>query len=140
MGIVGMMLAMVNMLFDYAKIMVVVNDYYAMFKVIKEAMMFVMMSLRKTTGLYGLYLLTAIIILIIYLVGESMLHVNSLVLVIIFFIWSQLYLISKIWIRLSFFSGQYLFYKHSNTAMPGMSKEMLEEAVVNYQKRIEKTS
>jgi hypothetical protein len=45
-------------------------------------------------------------------------------------------MISKLWIRLSFFAGEYSFYLHSNTAVPGMSREMLDEAVVAYEQRI----
>jgi hypothetical protein len=40
---------------------------------------------------------------------------------------------------MSFFAGQYSFYHFSNTAMPGMTKNMLDAAVDNYEKRKSQT-
>lgn len=134
--IVGFLLMMVIMIFDYAKIMTIVNDFHRMYKTVKEAIIFIRMNFLKTTGLYFLYLITAIIFLVAYLFVESWLHISNGWLVLIFFIWSQLYMISKIWIRLSFYGGQYIFYRSSNTAMPGMTKEMLDSAVKDYEKKI----
>ena len=129
----GILLAFVNMVFDYAKIMTVCNDFTAMFQTMKNAIIFVIMSLRKTTSLYALYLFTAIILLAVYLLVESLLSVNSAFMVVVFFILSQLYMLTRVWIRLSFFAGQYTFYRHASTAMPGMNKEMPDEAVSQYE-------
>jgi hypothetical protein len=134
--ILSFLLAFVNMLFDYAKIMTVVNDFYGMFKTVNQAFIFVMMSMRKTIGLYMLFLFTAIILMAVYLFIESLLNVTSGLMVLIFFIWTQIYMISRVWIRMSFFAGQYSLYRHSNTAMPGMTKEMLDKAVTNYENRV----
>jgi hypothetical protein len=133
--ILGILLAMINMLFDYAKIMTVVNDFHGMYKTVKDSLMFVMMSPRKTMGLYMSYLITVLVFTMIYLIFESFLHVNNWLTIIIFFLWTQLFMLSKIWIRMSFFAGQYSFYHYSNTAMPGMTKEMLDQAVDDYEKR-----
>lgn len=135
MFLIGALLAIVNMLFDYAKIMTVVNDYYGMFKIVKQAMMFVMMSLRKTVGLYFSYLFTAIILIIIYLFIESFISVTDWLTILIFFLWTQIFMVTRIWIRMSFFAGQYSFYRFSNTAMPGMTQEMLDAGVEDYDKR-----
>ena len=131
-----MLLAMINMLFDYAKIMTVVNDFYAMLDTTKVAVMYVMMSMRKTVSLYLLYLLTAILLFALYWFLESLLDISNITGITIFIILSQIYILSRIWIRLSFLAGQYIFYHHSNTAMPGMSREMLDAAVEAYEKRI----
>lgn len=133
--IVGMILAMTNMLIDYARIMAVVNDFHGMYQTLKQSLMFVMMSPKKTTSLYISYVVTFIVFLSVYLLVESFITVNSTYTVIIFFLWTQLFILSRIWIRMSFFAGQYSFYHHSNTAMPGMTKEMLENAVIDYEKR-----
>jgi hypothetical protein len=112
------MLAMVNMLFDYARIMTVVNDFHGMYATLKQALMFVMMSPRKTIGLYFSYLFTIILFMTIYLVVESFISVNSWVTILVFFVWTQI-----------------SFYHYSNTAMPGLTKEMLDMAVDAYEKR-----
>ena len=131
--ILVIVLAFINLLFDYAKIMTVVYDYHKMMETVKLALMFIMMSLIKTVGLYKLYLFTAVGIFLLYWVVESALQVSSGFMVLVFFIWTQIYMILKLWVRLGFFAGQYSFYYHSNTAMPGMSKAMLDEAVANYE-------
>jgi hypothetical protein len=123
------------MLFDYAKIMTVVNDFYGMFKTVKQTIRFVMMSPRKTIGLYFSYLFTAIFLMIIYLFVESFISVTGWLTILIFFLWTQIFMITRIWIRMSFFAGQYSFYRFSNTVMPGMTKEVLDKAVENYNKR-----
>jgi len=107
-----------------------------MFKTVKQAIMFVMMNLRKTLGLYFSYLLTTIIFMVVYLFLESFISVTGWLTILVFFLLTQIFMISRIWIRMSFFAGQYTFYHFSNTAMPGMSKEMLDEAVENYEKRL----
>jgi hypothetical protein len=133
--IFGAMLAMINMLFDYAKIMTVVNDFHGMYRTIKDALMFVIMSPKKTVGIYISYLITILFFMIIYLVVESFISVSGWVTILVFFLWTQIFMLSRVWIRLSFFAGQYSFYHHSNTAMPGMTKAMLDKSVDDYEKR-----
>jgi hypothetical protein len=94
-----------------------------------------MMSPRKTIGLYFSYLFTAIFLMIIYLFVESFISVTGWLTILIFFLWTQIFMITRIWIRMSFFAGQYSFYRFSNTVMPGMTKEVLDKAVEDYEKR-----
>ena len=129
------MIAIINMLFDYAKIIIVYNDFYRIFRSVKDTIMFVMMSMGRTLGLYGLYFLTSLIFLCIYLYMGSFINVTGPWTILIFFIVSQLYMVVKMFIRLCFFTGQFKFYKNSNTAMPGMTQVMLDEAVDNYNQR-----
>ena len=131
----GALLALINMLFDYAKIMTVVNDFHNMFATVKQSIMFVMMSPLKTMGLYFSYLLTMILFIIIYVFIESFISVSGWLTILAFFLWAQIFMISRIWIRMSFFAGQYSFYHYSNTAMPGMTKAMLDKAVEDYEKQ-----
>jgi hypothetical protein len=130
------MIAIINMLFDYAKIIVVYNDFYKIFRSVKDTIMFVMMSMGKTLGLYGLYFLTSLIFLYIYLYMSSLIYVTGPLTIFLFFIVSQLYMIVKMFIRLCFFTGQFKFYKNSNTAMPGMTEEMLDGAAKAYEERL----
>jgi hypothetical protein len=133
---IGMMLILINMLFDYAKIIAVVNDFYDMKETTKNALMFVMMSMRKTVFLFLLYVFTALILFCIYWIIKSIIPISNTAGVIIFFLLTQIYMIFKIWLRVSIFNGQFIFYKFSNTAMPGMSEEMLNEAVQAYEERV----
>jgi hypothetical protein len=132
--ILGILLAIINMIFDYAKIMTVVNDFQRMFETVRMALMFVMKSFRKTSGLYFSYLFTMIFFMIVYLFIENFISVTNWLTVVLFFLWTQLFMLSRIFIRMSFFAGQYTFYRYSNTVMPGMTRKMLDEAVENYEK------
>ena len=122
--ILGLLLAIINMLFDYVKIMIVVNDFYAMFRTVKLAIVFVMTNLRKTIGLYFSYLFTVFLFLTIYLFVESFISVSGWLTILIFFLWTQLFVISRIWLRLSFFAGQYSFYHFSEKAISRTTDEM----------------
>jgi len=135
-GIFIFLLLMINMLFDYAKIIMAVNDYYGAWSTIKTAMMFVAMSLRKTTGLYFLFFITGLLLLAVYWILESGLQVSSAFTVLVFFVLTQIYMLAKTWLRLSFFGGQYVYYRYSNTAMPGLTQEMLDQAVADYESRV----
>ena len=53
---------------------------------------------------------------------EKIIPVNSGLTVLVFFIVSQLYILSRVWIRLSFFGGQYLFYHQTNMATQGINQ------------------
>ena len=108
--IIGILLAMINMLFDYAKIITVVNNHTKMFRTVKSALGFVFSHSGRTILLFSLFLLTALIIMSFYYLIESVIHVNSGLMIMLFFLWSQIYVLAKLWIRLSFFAGQYLFY------------------------------
>jgi len=107
------LLALINMLSDYTKIIAVVNDFYSMLDTTKNAILFVMMSLRKTTSLYGMYFITGLALFTIYWMIERFIPTSSLAGVLLFIIISQLYILSRIWIRLCFFSGQYIFFRCS---------------------------
>ncbi len=135
-GVFIFLILMINMLFDYAKIIMAVNDFYGAWSTIKIAMMFVVMSMRKTAGLYFLFFITGLLLLAVYWFLESRLQVSSAFTVLVFFVLTQLYMLAKTWLRLSFFGGQYVYYRYSNTAMPGLTQEMLDQAVADYENRV----
>jgi hypothetical protein len=126
-------LIFINMLFDYAKIITVANDYTGMFKTFRIALIFISGSLVKTISLYKLYLFTAVLIFLIYWSVESFLKVSGGIMVLVFFLWTQIYVLQKLWVRLSFFSGQAAFYLHSDTALPAMVRQKLAEAAASHE-------
>lgn len=133
------LLAIINMIFDYAKIITVAEDRHKMIYAPPEAIKFIMMNLVQTFGLFGLYALTGMVLLVLYLVLEFTFIVQSAVGILVFVILSQIYVLLRQWLRLSFFSGQTIYYQHTMTAMPGMlTKEMMDMAVDNYEKQVKK--
>ncbi len=137
--VVIILLALVNMIFDYAKIITVSENKHQMFFVPMESTKFIFMNFIKTSGLYGLYFFSIIILISIYLLVESLFDVQSFLGVITFFVLTQIYIFLRQWVRLSFFSGQTLYYQHTIKAQPGMlTKDMLDMEVDNNEKRTAK--
>jgi hypothetical protein len=127
--IIGLALAFVNMLFDYARILTVVNDYNSAIQALKDAIIFVFSSLLTTSGLYLLYLLTTLLFIIFYLIIEGALPISSAWSVLFFFFLTQLVMIARAWIRLSYYAGQSLFYQATARLMPAAIKEIQDENV-----------
>jgi len=105
--------AFINMQFDYAKIITVNEEKFKMFFVPFDSLRFIWQNFFKATALYGLYFLSAVILLGIYLLMESFLQVQSMTGIILFLILTQAFIILRQWVRLSFLSGQTIFYQNN---------------------------
>ncbi len=135
-GILVMLVAMVMMLFDYAKVILITETHTGMFSAISEAAMFFMMNFFKTIGIYLLYILTTILLFVILKFINSFILTDTFFTISIFFVLSQLFVFLRQYLRLALFGSIIIYYQKSMTAMPGMlNKEMLEMAVMNYEKR-----
>lgn len=121
------MLIITNMFFDYAKIITIVNETARTVRAVELAWFFVSRRFIESTGLYKLYLGTAILSFFVYLVVESYLQVSTPWMVFVIFLWTQIYILVKIWIRLSFFAGQTALYYRSVPA--GMSGQLMENSI-----------
>ena len=125
--IIFAMLVFTNMLFDYAKIITIVNDTVRMVEAVRLAWLFVWTRFIKSISLYKLYLITAILIFLIYWGVESYLKVSTPWMVFVVLLWTQLTILMKIWVRLGFFAGQTAFY--STSAVTGLSGRLIENSI-----------
>lgn len=103
----------VNMFFDYAKIRLVVNNSK---KVLIETGFTISFLLKRFFRAWGLYLLIFLIALIfgfIYLEISRIIPSTNFLLVLLVFAWQQVYILSRLWIKLLFFSSQLEFYRTS---------------------------
>jgi hypothetical protein len=135
-GILAMLIAMVMMLFDYAKVVLITETHTGMYSALKEAAMFFMMNFFKTIGIYLLYILTTILLFVIFKFIDSFIVTDTFFAISIYFVLSQIFVFVRQYLRLALFDSIIVYYQKSMTAMPGMlNKEMLEMAVMNYEKR-----
>jgi len=108
-AIMGFLLLFINMVFDYAKIATVVSDGRRMLRTAFRGFGFVFSHLGRTLGLYYLLILLGAILLSLYLSVSY--WVLSASVVILVFLWQQLYSVARVWVRLLFFSSQMALYK-----------------------------
>jgi hypothetical protein len=106
-----LLFSMVNMIFDYAKIRLVMTDSR---KVIKETWFtFKFLFKRLFFKAWRLYLMVGLLFVIctiIYLEISNLLPSHTMFLILIVFIWQQIYMMVRMWIKLTFFSAQMEFY------------------------------
>ena len=100
------LLFLVNMIFDYAKIRTVVGDSRSMLKETGRAIAFVFRNFGRTMGLYYFIGLLGIVFMVIYGVVEPQISQITPLLVLLAFVWQQVYMLGRIWVRLTFFSSQ----------------------------------
>lgn len=106
-----LLLAVVNMTFDYARIGAVLNERRQMFRETFKAARF---TFRHFARALGLYLVIAIIGLVVFwlvaLLRNSVAQ-TSVVAVIVAFILGQLAIASRMWTRLAFYAGEVDLYQ-----------------------------
>ena len=111
-----LLLSIVRMYFDYVKIRLVVEDS-------KRTVLTSILNLafigKRFAKAWLLYLLVGIIGLIFGLIylGLSKILPSSGYLVIAVFIWQQIYILARMWVKLLFFSTEYQFLVHHKTSL-----------------------
>lgn len=105
-----LLFSIVRMFFDYVKVRLVVEDSRKSIRAALLNFAFIGKRFLKAWFLYLLVGLIAVIFGVIYLAVYQSLSKIGLMLVIAF-IWQQVYLLSKMWTKILFFSTEYHFYK-----------------------------
>ncbi len=103
--------AVANMFLDYVKIRLVVTDGRKVWKETLWTLRFVLGRFFKAWGLYLLIGVLNIVGVFIYLEIANLLPGSSMFLVLLVFIWQQLYIIWKVWMKQNFFAAQMLLYR-----------------------------
>jgi hypothetical protein len=109
-SLLALLLAWMAMLLDYTRIGIVAHDNPEVYRSLKQTFGFVLKNFFSTAGLYGLLLMTGVCLLLIYLAIGHLIPEDSGLGVVLFFVISQVYMISRVWLRLGFYSGQILNY------------------------------
>jgi len=101
----------VKMVFDYAKIQTVFRERMRMLKTIYEALAFVWRNLGKTLFLFYLIGFLGLAILLVQMGVSKMIHPTT-VGIILLFIWLQIYILSRMAIRVLLFVSQTKLHYH----------------------------
>ncbi|MGH7599635.1 MAG: hypothetical protein ACREOI_25040 [bacterium] len=109
--IVALLLAVVNMAFDYAKISTVLHDHRNMLAAAGQGFRFVFAHPAKTFGLYLILGIAALAFLGLYALIAPGANQASAVGIILAFAVGQIFLIIKLITRLTFFGGQMALYE-----------------------------
>ncbi len=120
--LVFFLLWFVNMLFDYGKIAVVVENRESSAEALWIGVKFVFANLARTLGVYYFIGSAGAAILVILLLLSTALSQTSLITVLIAFTIYQLYIFVKIIVRLTFYSSQLALYRQGQATTRRMPK------------------
>lgn len=99
------------MVFDYAKIRTVVERRRSVFLATLFALGFSLRRIWRTVPLFGLNLVIVGILFALYLLVENQLSNATVVSAVILFVVQQIFIVGRIWMRLSFFSTQMAYFR-----------------------------
>jgi hypothetical protein len=103
-------LVLVIMVADYAKIIVVAQDEHSMLKTAWWSSRLVVRNLFRTFGLEVLMLLLPVALFALYVALDLSIGMSSGVTVLVMFVIQQLFIMSKAWTKVFFFSGELSLY------------------------------
>jgi hypothetical protein len=134
------LISLVLMVFDYAKILLIDESTTGVFAAAIEAIKFFMMNIFKTIGIFIIYFVTGVLIFTVFKLIEGVFVINTFFKISVFFILTQIHIFMRQYLRLALYNSLIFYYQKTITAIPGMlNKEMLEMAVMNYEKRMEQS-
>ncbi len=113
MALFVLLFSLVNMLFDYVKIRLVMTDGPRVINALLEAIRFLRRKLWPAWGLYLLIGVVFVIVSLVYLEVAQLIPDHGTLLILLLFLWQQLYILAKLGIKLHFFASQLTFY-HTN--------------------------
>ena len=111
-------MSLVLMVFDYAKVRTVVERRRSVFIATILAFAFSVRRFWQTIPLFFLNLLILCLLFGVYLVVRSQFSNATTVSLICLFVVQQLFVLSRIWMRLSFFSTQLAYYNSAHESSP----------------------
>ena len=108
---VAFVFIVVNMVFDYAKVRLVVDEGRSAVKAAFRSIKFVFKNFKRTLALFLFCMLLGLLFIVIYNPLEHVLPQNTRRWIIIVFVLQQLFILARIYVRLTFFSSEVLLYE-----------------------------
>jgi hypothetical protein len=106
-----LLLSLLFMIFDYARIRMVVDDRSSAFTSTAAGAQFAMPHLVKTYGLYLLLTAIGVVFIALYAVFDKLIPQNSYWPLVFLFIVQQLYMLARFWLKASFYACQTTLYR-----------------------------
>ena len=110
-AILILLLMIINMVFDYARIGAVINHSRGMFR---ESLRSIRFSMRRFVGAFGLYLLIAAvgaIVFVLIAVLRSSFQQSSLIAALLAILLAQIAIGARMWNRITFYAAQIDYYR-----------------------------
>jgi hypothetical protein len=104
------LLTLVNMAFDYAKIIAIADDRPKAIRCAFRGMGFVRTNFRRTLGIYWLCMLIGFVFLVVCHYGAQAITQHTALTVLLVLAIRQVYVIARIWVRLLAFSSETQYY------------------------------
>jgi hypothetical protein len=111
--LVLLVLSIVTLCFDYAKIRVVVEDRISALIALIAGTRFAINNFRKTFGLYLLLTLFGLGLLVLYAVVEQQIVQQSFSGVLLAMVVGQLFMLARFWLKASFYASQTALYRQA---------------------------
>jgi hypothetical protein len=111
-AILFFLILFIQMVFDYARIKIVLEDRKNVLKSALEAFGFVFKHLGSTLGLYYLILLVYFVVTIVYIFIKELIPQSAFLGVLIAFLLQQLFIFALIWVRCWLYSSQLELYRY----------------------------
>lgn len=101
-----------QMIFDYARIKIVIEDSSSILRTTKDAFLFVFKNMGATMGLFYLLLVANLALTVVYILFKEIIPQTSTGTIVIIFLIQQMFICSIIWIRCWLYSSQSELYKY----------------------------
>jgi hypothetical protein len=111
-------------IFDYARIYTVKFDERKMLKSLGEGLRFAWKNLRRTITLAFTISLLGIIGLLIYNPVADLLSAPYVVIIILLFLWQQIFMLFRMLLRLGLYAGEVQLYHHLRPAAPDSTSKL----------------
>jgi hypothetical protein len=108
----GLLLVTTNLIFDYAKVRIVVEDRRSALGALSAAMRFVWQRLGRVAGLYAINALTFVVLVTFWALLDPGARGGGLMLVLAFFV-GQLYLLARLALKLQFLASETALFQSS---------------------------
>lgn len=113
----------VNMVLDYAKVRLVIDEGRSAVMAALRSFKFVFKNFKKALALFLFCMLLGLLFIVIYNPLEHLLPQNTRRWIIVVFLLQQLFILARVYVRLTFFSSEVLLYealRPSPASAPGM--------------------
>ncbi|MBZ5536819.1 MAG: hypothetical protein LAO31_12770 [Acidobacteriia bacterium] len=109
--VVAFVFIVVNMVFDYAKVRLVIDEGRSAVMAALRSIKFVFRNFKKTLAVFVFCMLLGLLFIVIYNPLEHVLPQHTRRWIIVVFVLQQLFILARTYVRLTFFSSEVLLYE-----------------------------
>lgn len=110
--LVLLLLSLVTMCFDYAKVRIVVEDRISALFALVAGTRFAFKNFRKTYSLYLLLTIIGALLIVVFVLLKKQLAQETYATILLAFALGQVYLIARMWLKASFYASQTALYQN----------------------------